>query len=64
MELPSRNDTHFSSVEEKLHYEIRVLKTAMAKIERSGDSPAEQWLYPIYERILTRRTRLLSRLSA
>ena len=64
MELTNTMESLFTSIEEKLRHEITVLKSAMAKIDRYSDNPSEQWVYPIYERILERRTKLLSYLSA
>lgn len=64
MEQKANNESLFTSVEEKLRHEIGVLKTAMAKIDRYSNNPSEQWVYPIYERILERRTKLLNYLCA
>lgn len=64
MEQEGSQQSDFRSIEEKLHHEIRVLTTAMSKIERHGKDQYEQRVYAIYERILTRRKQMLSRFCA
>jgi hypothetical protein len=64
MEQEGSRQSDFRSIEEKLHHEIRVLTTAMSKIERHGKDQYEQRVYAIYERILTRRKQMLSRFCA
>jgi len=64
MEQEGSQQSDFRSIEEKLHHEIRVLTTAMSKIERHGRDQYEQRVYAIYERILTRRKQMLSRFCA
>lgn len=54
----------FSHVEEKIHHEINVLEAAMSKIDRHSSDPGDQWVYPIYERIIQRRKKLLAYLTA
>lgn len=54
----------FNSVQEKLQHEIHTLQEALNKIDRYSDCPGDQWVYPVYERIIERRKRLLSYLSA
>lgn len=64
MEQLVNNKNLFTSVEDKLRHEIAVLKSAMAKIDRYSENPSEQWVFPIYEKIIERRTKLLNHLSA
>jgi uncharacterized protein YqeY len=64
MEQEGSWQSDFRSIEEKLHHEIRVLSTAMSKIELHGGDQHEQRVYAIYERILTRRKQMLSRFCA
>jgi len=54
----------FNSVQEKLQHEIHVLQDAMSKIDRHSDDPGDQWVYPVYQRIIERRKKLLNYLSA
>ncbi len=42
------------SIEEKLRYEINVLKAAIAKMDCNSNNLTEQQAYTIYERILQR----------
>lgn len=64
MENVTRFENLFNSVEDKLHQEINVLQEALSKIDRYSDDPGDQWVYPIYERIIARRKKLLAYLSA
>lgn len=54
----------FTAVESKLHHEIRILEEARNKIDRYGEDPGERWVYPVYERLIERRRKLLSVLSS
>lgn len=64
MEGPIKGGDLTVSFEEKLRYEISVLKTAIAKMERNSNNLNDQQAYTIYERILQRRIKLLNSLSA
>lgn len=64
MENASQVKHLFNSVQEKLQHEIHVLQDAMSKIDRYSDDPGDQWVYPVYERIIERRKQLLNYLSA
>lgn len=64
MENVTQLNQLFTSVENKLHHEINVLEEALNKIDRYSDDPGDQWVYPIYERIIKRRKKLLSYLTA
>lgn len=64
MEQVSQVQRLFHSVQEKLQYEIHMLQETMSKIDRHSDDPGDQWVYPVYERIIERRKKLLNYLSA
>lgn len=64
MENVTQINQLFTSVETKLHHEINVLEEALHKIDRYSNDPGDQWVYPIYERIIERRKKLLSDLTA
>jgi len=64
MESAAQLKQIFNNVEDKLSHEINVLQDALSKIDRHSDDPGDQWVYPIYERIIERRKKLLAYLSA
>jgi hypothetical protein len=59
-----RNRELFTTVQQKLQQEIAVLQGALEKLDRYSENPSDQWAYPIYEKLLARRSRLLDYLSA
>ena len=64
MENVTQSPKLFFSIEKKLHSEINVLQEAMGKIDRYSNDPGDQWVYPVYERIIERRKKLLAYLTA
>jgi hypothetical protein len=63
MEQKGNHENACRSIEEQLHHEIRVLTTAMSKIERHIENPHERRVYDIYGRILAQRKELLCSLG-